>query len=150
MSGRRLFPQVLGPPEVPKGAALAPPAGVLIVDDEPPVRRLLEVSLRQQGFTVWSAAGGEEAVALYGRLAGEIGLVLLDVRMPFLDGPHTLAALQRINPVVRCCFMSGAPGQYTAENLLEQGAVHLFHKPFALSEVVARIRQLLATVPAAG
>jgi CheY-like chemotaxis protein len=118
---RPSVPQVLGPTQVSDERALPPSRGILVVDDEPQVRRLLGLALRAQGSTVWSAAGGEEALAVYARRSGEIDLVLLDVRMPLLDGPRTLAVLQRLNPAVRCCFMSGATGQYTAEDLLQRG-----------------------------
>src|SRR4051794_9919088 len=80
---------------------------VLVVDDEVSVRDVLRRFLEHAGFTVWAVAGGQEALELYDRHRNEIGLVLLDVRMTGLDGPRTLAALRRIDPQVRCCFMSG-------------------------------------------
>jgi len=69
--------------------------------------------------------------------------VLLDVRMPEMDGPQTLAALRSINPEVRCCFMSGHTGDYSAEQLLELGASHVFQKPFGLSELAWTLQRLL-------
>src|ERR1041385_1655495 len=80
--------------------------GILVADDEPCIRNLLGVVLGRYGFRVWLAPHGEQAVELYCRHRSEIALVLLDVRMPVLDGPATFAALRRINPTVRCCFMS--------------------------------------------
>ena len=62
---------------------------VLVVDDERLVLRLLELALPQHGLAVHLAGGGAEAVAVYRRHRGRIGVVLLDVRMPGLDGPHT-------------------------------------------------------------
>ena len=50
------------------------------------------------GFTVWSAANGPAALEVYRRQQDDIAVVLLDVRMPGLDGPQTLAELQRLNP----------------------------------------------------
>src|SRR5207253_1417370 len=102
--------------------------GVLVVDDEPAVRTLLQLSLGHHGFTVWSAAGGKAAVELYRQHQAEIAVALLDVQMPGLDGPWTLIALRQINPQVRCCFMSGHTGEYDAETLLDLGAVHVFQK----------------------
>ena len=119
--------------------------GVLIVDDESPVRSLLEVALRKHGFAAWTAANGEQALHLYEPHRSEIDLVLLDVRMPGLDGPQTLAALRRFNPDILCCFMSGDSGTYSVEALLELGAARVFKKPFSLSEIIGVLGQLIRT-----
>src|SRR5262249_45350297 len=76
----------------------------------------------------------------YRRHGRAVAAVLLDVRMPGLDGPQTLAALRRLDPAVRCCLMSGEPGGYTAEELLRPGADGLPGQPVALGELAARVR----------
>jgi len=118
-----------------------PRPGVLVVDDEPMLRGLLDVILRRRGFTVWTADGGRSAVEVYQQNQSSISVVLLDVRMPGMDGPQTLAALKRVDPAVLCCFMTGHAGEYTAENLLAQGAVRLFPKPFQVDEIGAALWQ---------
>jgi CheY-like chemotaxis protein len=115
--------------------------GLLVVDDEGGVRGLLDVGMRQEGFAVWLAADGQEALDLYRRRRGAIDVVLMDVRMPGLDGPQTLAALQGIDPQVRCCFMSGDPGSYTEQGLCELGADAVLRKPFRLAEVARVLRE---------
>jgi CheY-like chemotaxis protein len=120
------------------------PPGILIADDEELVRVVLETTFRQHGFAVWLAADGLEATQVYRQHADGIDLVLLDVRMPGLDGPQTLTALLRITPGLRCCFMTGAPGLYNVEVLLARGAADVLSKPFvSLSALVARLRQFL-------
>jgi CheY-like chemotaxis protein len=116
--------------------------GILVVDDEIAVRTLLDAAFRGQGYAVWLAADGEEAVELYRRHRGEISLVFLDVRMPVLDGPQTLRALRQQDPELRCCFMSGQSGQYSSEELVELGAAHVFKKPFRIGEVLLAVEQL--------
>ena len=116
--------------------------GILAVDDEEGVRGVLRFGLGQQGFAVWLAANGHEALELYWRHRARIDVVLLDVRMPGLDGPQTLAALQQLNPQVRCCFMSGDLGAYTEEGLRHLGAATVLPKPFRLPEVVQVLREL--------
>jgi CheY-like chemotaxis protein len=116
--------------EVPEGDRLERPLTVLVVDDEPLVRRLLEVGLRQLGFGVELATDGLEAVARYGQAGCRVDLVLCDVRMPGLDGPQTLAALRKLDPAVRLCFMTAQSGLYSSEDLLHLGAVRVFYKPF--------------------
>jgi CheY-like chemotaxis protein len=118
--------------------------GLLIADDDLTVRQLLSLALEQHGYRVFATADGLEAVACYEAERDAIDLVLLDVRMPGLDGPHTLAALQRLNPNVRCCFLSGETAGYTADELLARGALHFFTKPFLLTDVLRVLGQILA------
>lgn len=104
---------------------------VLVVEDDSAVRTMLNLALELHGFQVLLAANGLEAVDLYHQWQEAIALVLTDVQMPDLDGPSTLAALQRLNPEVRCCFMSGHTGKYSAGQLLAMGAAHVLYKPFS-------------------
>jgi serine/threonine-protein kinase RsbW len=119
--------------------------GVLVVDDQPHVRQLLELVLAREGFAVWSAGTGKAAVEFCRRNRGLIGAVLLDVRMPGLDGPATLAALREINPHVRALFVSGGDtGPYTPEALLGMGAEAVLQKPFDLAEVCRAVGTALS------
>ena len=120
------------------------PYGILVVDDEECVRGMLKAGMRQEGFIVWLAADGQEAIEQYRGHDQDIDVVLLDVRMPKLDGPQTLAALHELNPQIPCCFMSGDPGSYDEEKLRELGATALFRKPFRLPEVAPVLRRLAA------
>ena len=119
--------------------------GILVVDDDDAVRAMLDLGLRQYGFAVWLAANGQDALGIYQRNGSEIDLVLLDVRMPGLDGPHTLAALSQLNPQIRSCFMTGQAGKYGEDELLKLCATHVFHKPFQLAEVVQILRNLIGS-----
>lgn len=119
-------------------------AGILIVDDEALVVDLLKSALGSYGFRVWPAGDGPAALAIYARERRAIDLVLLDVRMPGMDGPETLAALQEINPDVRCCFITGDSGAYPEAELLRRGALCVLHKPFRLGELVALLERLTA------
>ena len=116
--------------------------GLLVADDEGEVRDVLNDGLQREGFSVWLAADGQEALDLYRNHCETIDVVLLDVRMPGLDGPQTLAALQEITPQVRCCFMSGYLGSYSEENLRDLGAARVFAKPFRLAEVAHVLGEL--------
>jgi CheY-like chemotaxis protein len=126
-------------PTVPSPAAQP---GILVVDDEVLVLNLLHTLLRRQGFVVWPAAGGAAAIEIFRREQANIAVVLLDVRMPGLDGPQTLAELRRIRPDVACCFMSGCTAPYTSEDLRALGAAHLFPKPFPVDEIASVLARL--------
>lgn len=122
------------------------PHGVLIADDEEDVRDVLHDKLRQEGFSVWLAADGREALDLYRNHCETIDVALLDVRMPGLDGPQTLVALREITPHVRCCFMSGYLGSYSEEKLRSLGAAEVFAKPVRLDEVTQVLGELASQI----
>jgi len=116
------------------------PERVLIVEDDAPVRRMLERSLKAEGFEVQSAPDGGTALAAAERDLPD--LVVLDVSMPGLDG---LAVARRL----RAKGMPGAILMLTARDAvadrisgLEAGADDYVVKPFAIEEVVARLRAL--------
>jgi two-component system, OmpR family, response regulator MprA len=116
------------------------PERVLIVEDDAPVRRMLERSLKAEGFEVHSAPDGGTALAAAERDSPD--LVVLDVSMPGLDG---LAVARRL----RAKGMAGAILMLTARDAvadrisgLEAGADDYVVKPFAIEEVVARLRAL--------
>ena len=118
--------------------------GILVVDDNEPIRVLLRTVLEAAGFTVWLAASGPEGAAAYRDHAQDIDLLLLDIRMPGWDGPETLAAIRATAPCVPCCFMSGDTGDYTERELLALGAAAFFRKPFQFAELIPHVRSLTA------
>src|SRR6266404_9685114 len=85
------------------GSVVVPRPIILVVDDDAGIRNFLKVGLPQFGFQVLAVADGEEAVRLYEINRDSIQGVLLDIRMPGLDGPQTLLAMQQIAPDVPCC-----------------------------------------------
>jgi CheY-like chemotaxis protein len=109
--------------------------GILVVDDDAVIRRLLQLALEQDGFQVWAADGGRKAIDLYTRCRQAIAVVLLDIAMPDMDGPATYEALRQMDPDVRACFMSGNMGDHDPEELMRRGARRIFTKPFALNDL---------------
>jgi CheY-like chemotaxis protein len=120
--------------------------GILVVDDMGLILTLLKFELEPRGFTVWLAVDGDDALDLYRRNRAEIDLVLLDVQMPGLDGPHTLAILQKFDPDVLACFMTADSGTYTEEELLERGAARVFKKPFRSDDVAECLQKIVMNV----
>jgi CheY-like chemotaxis protein len=122
--------------------------GVLVVDDEHFVRHMVQLGLERNGFGVWLAASGREAIRLYREHRDSIAVVLLDVRMPGLDGPQTLEALRKLNPEVRACFMSADTGAYGPEGLRQRGAACVIAKPFRLEGLANVLKLVTQGVPA--
>jgi CheY-like chemotaxis protein len=129
------------PGSLPVGTAKKP--GILIAEDHPRYRRMLKRWFCDHGFIVWGAADGREAVELHRAYAQDIGLALLDVCMPELDGPGTLVALRREAPTLPCCFMTASLTARQEALLLAQGAAHVFEKPLLLREATALIWGLI-------
>lgn len=119
------------------------PPTLLVVDDDDTLRTVLARELRRRGFDVHSAGSGAEAVEMYRRLGGRIDLALLDLNMPGMSGPDVLAALGRIDPLVRCCFMTADARPETLAALRKAGGREVLAKPFAsLAEVCETLRRL--------
>jgi DNA-binding NtrC family response regulator len=115
------------PPKIPKSPM------ILVVEDDEAVRKMLDCTLRNFGFSVILSASGEGALDIFQRET--IDVVLMDVQMRGMDGPTTLAALKKRDPKAICCFMSGHTGQYTAEDLWNMGAAGVIPKPFHLDDL---------------
>jgi DNA-binding NtrC family response regulator len=94
------------------------------------------------------APDGREAIDLYRAHKEDIAVVLLDVRMPGLDGPQTLDALRDLNSEVLACFMGGDGGTHAPDELVERHAAHVIAKPFMIDDLVDILRRLTHGVPA--
>jgi CheY-like chemotaxis protein len=146
----------MNPPEKKSPAAAVEPTvrqprekpGVLVVDDEHMVRIMVQLALERNGFDVWLAANGRDAIELHREYREDIAVVLLDVCMPGLDGPRTLEALREIYPGVPACFMTGNAGRYPPDELLQLGAAYVIAKPFHLDELANMLEMVASGQPA--
>jgi CheY-like chemotaxis protein len=111
------------------------PFGVLLASGDAVGAKVIGDGLRSGGFNVWSVPNGGEALSAYGQHAAGIDVVLLDVRLPVLDGPQTLLGLRRINAGVRCYFMSSDIGSRSVKSLTALGADGVLMKPFSVPYV---------------
>ncbi len=115
---------------------------ILIVDDEPVIRDIVQRSLSRVGFEVIQAADGQEALAIVDR--EEPSLVVLDILMPGLDGMAVLQQLRRTHlvPVIMVTARSDLNDRIAA---IQAGADDYITKPFSPRELEARIRSVLHT-----
>jgi len=116
----------------------ASPIRVLLVDDEPSIRRALRTPLNEMGFATTEASRGEEAIQLLQSQAFDI--VLLDVNMPGIGGMKTLARLRSMNPTLPILMLTVVDGEEDKVAALESGADDYITKPFSIREVIARMR----------
>ncbi len=117
------------------------PVRVLVVDDEASLAELLSLALRYEGWEVRSAAGGAEAVRAARKFRPDA--VVLDMMLPDMDGLAVLGRLRREQPDVPVLFLTGGDSVEDRVAGLTAGGDDCVTKPFALEEVVARLRGLL-------
>ena len=114
---------------------------VLIVEDEPKMRRLLELQLAEEGFTTHSAADAESGLQIMHR--EKVDLVLSDFRLPGMNGLDFLQAVKRANALVPVVIMTAYGSVESAVEAMKLGASDYVLKPFALAELVLVIRKEL-------
>ena len=115
---------------------------ILVVDDEESIREITRGTLETFGYSVLTANDGTEALALYADKKNEIAVVLTDMVMPFMDGPSTIRALQRMNPNVRIIAASGLGAAPRGEAALEGVSVFL-NKPYTAEKLLKTLAKVL-------
>ena len=120
------------------------PIRILVVDDEPPIRKLLRTALGAQGYEVAEAETG--AAALIALRAGNIGLIVLDLGLPGMDGFELITrirAAQADGGMVPIVVLSSRDDEAGKVRALDHGADDYVTKPFGAEELLARIRAAL-------
>lgn len=142
-------------PQVTEAGDLAAPAGqavsasmagsetILLVEDEPAIRKLIALTLKKNGYKVLQATRGAEAVSLSGQFKEPIHMLLTDVVMPQMNGPELAAQLSPLRPDMRVLYMSGFTDHAVLDHrLLSQKAIFL-QKPFTPETLARKVRDVL-------
>ena len=143
-----LFPPTTRPVIAPQVSAPVPPAWrgegtILVVDDEAHIRGVATQVLEHTGFTVVTAADGQEAVAVFREHAQTVRAVLLDLTMPHMDGAATARELRQIRPDVRVVLSSGYTEEDATRRFSDRDLVGFLQKPYTLEDLVSTIRTAL-------
>ena len=115
---------------------------VLVVDDEPAVRRVLALALRAQGHTIHEADDGRQALDILRER--EVDLVITDWRMPRMTGDELLQEVQRLHPGVDVIMMTGFGSIESAVHAMQSGAVDYMTKPLDLDAVREKVALRMA------
>ncbi|RXF77856.1 response regulator, partial [Desulfovibrio sp. DS-1] len=118
------------------------PAAVLVVDDEPIARDNVAHVLAREGYTVDTAANGEEALARLARRRYDC--IVTDLKMDRMDGMQLMEAARRVAPDTRIVVVTGYATVDTAVQALKTGAVQYLSKPIDIAELRATVREALA------
>jgi two-component system KDP operon response regulator KdpE len=118
----------------------AAPLKILIVDDEPPIRKLLRMGLGTQGYDVLEASNGKIALEL---LSEDPALIILDLGLPDIQGHELLRMIRGRNDSVPIVVLSSRGDEAGKVQALDLGADDYLTKPFGMDELLARMRAAL-------
>jgi two-component system, OmpR family, KDP operon response regulator KdpE len=119
---------------------------ILVVDDEPSIRQVLQKTLDGFGFKTVEAARGEDALSLTS--ATTFDAILLDINMPGLGGIETCKSMRLLNPRVPILMLTVRDAEDDKVDAFEAGADDYITKPFRLRELIARIRAAIRSAKA--
>ena len=118
----------------------AAPLRVLVVDDEPPIRKLLRMGLNAQGYQILEATNGKTALEMLGQAPD---LIILDLGLPDIEGHDLLRTIRARNESVPIVVLSSRGDEAGKVQALDFGADDYVTKPFGMDELLARMRAAL-------
>ena len=116
---------------------------ILLIEDEEMLRELITAVIESKGYSVLTAADGEDGVDLFTRRQSEIAVVISDLGLPKLSGDEVLRRIRSINPSARFIAASGFIEPNVKSKLLEIGVTHFVQKPYLLAEILQTIREVI-------
>lgn len=119
---------------------------ILVIDDQPGIRRLLMEVLTEEGYTVHTAANGYEGIQKVNELAPN--LILMDMKMPGMDGIETLRELKRVNQADKVIMMTAYGELELVNQAKELGAYAYITKPFDIVALCTIISNQLTSAGA--
>jgi two-component system, cell cycle sensor histidine kinase and response regulator CckA len=124
--------------DLPKGSGL-----VLVVDDDPMVRKVVASSLGSLGYKTIEAVSGPAAVEIFRKHRDEVRAVVLDMVMPGMAGKAAYLALREVDPNVAVLLMSGHTLNEQVQEILDLGVRSFVSKPYSIAELAAAIAVLM-------
>jgi len=116
---------------------------ILLVDDEPAIRKTTAIMLERQGYTVLAADTPGEAIRLAREFTGQIHLLLTDVVMPKMKGRELAKNILIHHPKINCLFMSGYMADVITNSEVLDEDVNFIQKPFTIQDLADKVRQVM-------
>jgi CheY-like chemotaxis protein len=135
---KTVIPEIKVSTELVKGSET-----VLLVDDQEEVLKVGKAILEKLGYTVLLASSGEEALEVYKAHQRDIALVILDMVMPVMGGGETFSRLKELKPNLKTLLSSGYSLNGQASKIIEMGCDGFIQKPFNVSALSKKIREVL-------
>ena len=118
---------------------------ILVVDDEPEVRKLVGAMVSQFGYRALTADSGEHALTLYKHHKAPIDLLITDVVAPGMSGPMLADKLTELQPDLKVLYISGYDNTHVVQKYVVEKGHALLAKPFTMEEMQAKVRSVLAS-----
>ena len=116
---------------------------ILFIDDQEMVLDIGAQMLQRMGYCVLTASSGKQAIDLYQAYKNQIKLVILDIRMPDMDGKQTYLYLKGLNSKVKVLISTALQQDGTVAEMLACGCKGFIQKPYRMSELSAKIAEVL-------
>ncbi len=136
-------PAAVEKPEVARNGNGCGTETILLVEDEAPLRRMLEESLAHAGYRVLEASDGTDAIRRFEKQAGSIDLLLTDVVMPLVNGRQLAQRMTSAGPQMRVIYMSGYADDVIAYHGILDESTTLIQKPFSPASLLLKVREVL-------
>ena len=121
---------------------------ILVVDDEPDIRKLVSAMVSHNGYAALTADSGEHALKLYEKHKGSIELLITDVVQPGMSGPMLADKLTELHPDLKVLYISGYDHSHLVQKYVVEKGHALLAKPFTLDALNNRVSELLGTADA--
>jgi len=118
---------------------------ILVVDDEPEVRKLVGAMLSRDGYKVIVSDSGEPAIKTFSKQNSTIDLLLTDVVSPGISGPVLADQLIEMQPGLRVLFMSGFDSTQVVQRYVLERGFALLTKPFTMEQLRDKVKEVLAS-----
>src|SRR5215469_11258156 len=116
---------------------------ILVVDDEPEIRKLVSAMISQFGYNALTADSGDHALTMYRNLNAPIALLITDVIAPGMSGPMLADKLSALQPDLKVLYISGYDNTHVVQKYVVERGHALLAKPFTVDELRRKMGELL-------
>lgn len=116
---------------------------ILVVDDEPEIRKLVSAMVTQCGYNALTADSGDHALTVYRHLNAPIEMLITDVVAPGMSGPMLADKLSAIQPDLKVLYISGYDNTHLVQKYIVERGHALLSKPFTMDELKNKMTELL-------
>jgi two-component system, cell cycle sensor histidine kinase and response regulator CckA len=117
---------------------------ILVVDDEPEVRKLVGAMVTQFGHHALTADSGEHALTIFKKHGAPIDLLVTDVIAPGMSGPMLADKLSALQPDLKVLYISGYDNTHVVQKYVVEKGHALLSKPFTVEEMKSKVREMLS------
>jgi PAS domain S-box-containing protein len=144
LPAKEWVPEDQWPSQAQSGQPIPSGRTILVIDDDPDVRRVGSRMLEPLGFKVLIAAAGQEGLDIFQASEGEIDCVILDLTMPGMGGEEVFRELRRLRPDVRVILSSGYNAQELTQRFGGQGLAGFIQKPYRMANLQEILNRVLS------